>query len=242
MSASGAYAVVSPPSDQWTLDCGGNDNRATIALSISNPDDVLAWGGLLTKTWGDPTGLDPTQFISLGDTGAVLQWLTVEVDADPVYNLHFSIRNKNPYTTIFSFSESIESTLPFPTIDARGKASAGISITDANGDGATAVGQRSGGAFYEAYYNGSSVFASLISNPVSVSSYDTVTANGSKPWTYIGPVSSINSQFEFSLTAYDLAAGTSTFVVEPVPEPTTIIAMLTGLIGFAGFLPRRRSA
>jgi len=46
---------------------------------------------------------------------------------------------------------------------------------------------------------------------------------------------SIGIQLKFQLTPGDQASFTSVFVVEPVPEPATLVMLSGGLVGLATF-------
>lgn len=233
---SGAQAAT-PFTDLWTLVCGGRAGEASISVCIPNAGELAALGGMYSRTWGDPTGQDPNSFIPIGDSGAVLQWLTIEIDPDPVVNLHFSVQ-AGPTPTRFTTPSSL---LSFPTItDARAKASAGITITDVDGDGATAVGQLPGDRFYSANYNVTSNFALLIAGPVVAGKYATVTTSGGKDWAPIGAASSMISGFDFVLSPNDIAGVTSVFVVEPIPEPGALAGLAAGLVGLVGARLLRR--
>jgi hypothetical protein len=127
-----------------------------------------------------------------------------------------------------------------------GRASASLSITDLNGDGVLL--NRSGGVggAYTAFYNGAppggTVFHDLFAGAVATAiSGDTATASEDFPGggsfqTIPGAVSSIASRFQFTLSANDMASGTSVFTVQ-VPAPGSL-----ALLGMSGMLFARRRA
>lgn len=130
--------------------------------------------------------------------------------------------------------------LNFGSIDpAEATASAGISLTDKDGDGADLFGEFSPGA-YQARYDGGAIFSTLLPN-FSATAYNTNTVNETTgAFALVGsPVSTIQSEFKFSVSANDGASGTSIFVVRPyIPTPGT------GALAFAGLAlaARRRRA
>lgn len=123
--------------------------------------------------------------------------------------------------------------------NAFGAASAAISVSDFNFDGAS-VSPVSGG-MYLAQINGAvpvgTDVAELLNSPLSVGALgsDSVSEDfGGGGFVALGAdVSSISSRFEFSLTAGDLASGTGTFVVIPGPASAS-------LLGLAGLVSARR--
>lgn len=142
--------------------------------------------------------------------------------------------------TMFSFATAL---LSFPTIDpAEATASAGISFTDNDGDGVALTGGNSTGHFFRAGYNGGiagTIYADLLS-PLSDGPFGTDTENDSTgPFALVGVgVSDIQTQFKFTVSANDSAAGTGVFAVEPfVPSPG---AGMLVLAGFAAAGRRRR--
>jgi hypothetical protein len=90
-------------------------------------------------------------------------------------------------------------------------------------------------------YNGSSLFFPLV-GPETISMGGTVTASedtGSQ--VILGPVSSIQARFNFTLSPMDVANGFGRF--EVVPEPGTIaLAAMAAVIGAAAIVRRRRTA
>jgi hypothetical protein len=56
-----------------------------------------------------------------------------------------------------------------------------------------------------------------------------VDASASQGWSQIaGAVNNISTQIEFTLTAWDMASGTSSF--EVIPEPATGLLLVIGLL------------
>jgi len=163
--------------------------------------------------------------------------------ADPAIALNFNVQAGASDTT-FMIGSAL---LSFPTISSpHGVASAAFSVTDVTGDGALLTGANTGGGAYLAQYNGlassnsGTTFTELISS-VSAGAFATDSTNEQSPvagFSNIGvPISDVSSFLSFSLSAHDLASGTTSFFVDAIPEPTGIVL---GLIGLAGVAAARR--
>jgi hypothetical protein len=149
----------------------------------------------------------------------------VEYIDDPVVGVFFSVQ-AGLVDTQFQISSAV---LAFPLMNAEGRASAGFSITDFNGDGAdlTGIGDPNGtqGA-YLAQYNGNAgtlsgtTFAEVVQF---LTAGEFGSASTSQDVPVVGfqaipdPVSDISVLVSFTLSAQDLASGTSTFVVQVPP-------------------------
>ena len=191
--------------------------------------------GVASYTW---TSNEITELRSptTGDLIAILnpegRQTSVEYVDDPSVALAFNVQAGLSQTN-FSIASGL---LSFPAMTGDGRATAGFSVTDFDGDGATLTGigdpAGSQGA-YLAQYNGfagtlsGTTFAEVIHSIVAPS-YDTGTANAAvPPLGFIQIIPAVNDMsvlVSFSLTALDLASGTSNFVIVPRPlavEPTT---------------------
>jgi hypothetical protein len=195
-----------------------------------------------SQTYGwdlqSPFELRSTQGTVLGtlQTGSVL---AIE---DPVVSLNFSVQagafptNFNVISTLVSFA---------PINGATALANGTLVADDRNGDGVTVapLGVFPGNAIYVAKYNNSGLpfmdldgttFAGLFTagpytNPVGFN-----VADGTGPFQPVpGAISNIQSGFGFSLSAGDIASGTSTFFVTPAPGAF-------GLLAVAGVVAARR--
>jgi hypothetical protein len=156
------------------------------------------------------------------------------LDSDPAVSLGFFV-TAGASTTTFTISSAVVSFpgMPNPT----GVASAGVTLTDNDGNGANSTGNFAVNKAYQSIYNGSTVFANLVS-PVSASSFGTMTTSeGAGPVVIGTTVSSIQSQFSFNLSANDSASGTSVFRV--TPEPSSSALALLGCVGLLWRVRRR---
>ena len=166
--------------------------------------------------------------------------LVVTLYGDPQVNVDFSVSAGNTQTT-FAITSAIVS---FQWLkDVQGFASAGVTLTDSTGDGASLALAPARTGLYQATYNGSTVFAELlaaqsIAGPGTISSS---TDSGVLP--IPGLVSSIQANYAFKLSAKDYASGSSQFQVigttTDVPEPSVFAMMAFGLLGLLLGLRRR---
>lgn len=173
-----------------------------------------------------------------GVTLATLSDSSIVVLFDPVITLNFNLLASDQ-NTAFELSSGL---LSFPEIaNPIGTASAGVTVTDVNGNGATL--SPDGSHMYESQYNGEhpngTPFASLLSNIVTAGAFQTSADSDEFPgggnYVSIGePVESMSAAWAFTLSARDLASGTSTFTVL-IPTPAS-----AALFGAAGLLCIRR--
>lgn len=133
--------------------------------------------------------------------------------------------------------------LPFavgPFANPWGRTSAGMTLTDTNGNGASLTGLGAGGTIFEAGYNSGSVFANLLTGPFAAGSFDSFATSDESPGgagnfaPFGGPVTDMSLNWDFRLSANDSSGGTSVWVVIPAP------AAGLGFIGGLGLLGARR--
>jgi hypothetical protein len=148
---------------------------------------------------------------------------------DPVVGMNFSVQ-AGPSPTTFNITSAL---LSFTPMDGEARITAGFSVTDADGDGATltGLGNPSGtqGA-YLAQYNGfagtisGTTFAEEIHSIQTSAAFTTAVSSIDLPpvgFTTIPiVVSDMSVMISFELTPNDLAAGTSSFVIQPPPLST----------------------
>ncbi len=153
---------------------------------------------------------------------ATIDSLNVEVDGDPQVLLNFAVTAGAVNTTFAINSASVS----FAALNnPQSFATAAITLTDNNGDGASLSGLFAGNKAYQATYNGGSEFASLVS-PIVTDPDSSNIGSQRNPLSGTvaipGSVSSIQTGLSFVLSATDAASGTTRFTVI-VPEPSTMV-------------------
>lgn len=170
---------------------------------------------------------------------------SVFVDTDPVISASFDVVNNTGatqwYTMIFTLPIA-----PAITPSSVIGGSVGVTLTDANGGGAT-LSSAGGLSIYQAQIDGATV-ETLLDNPYSLSAGTFLSSVDSASFgipipSQAGPqaLSTIGLRFDFNLSAGDRAAFTSVFVVEPNPIPLPAAAWLFGsaVAGLIGFRAKR---
>lgn len=171
--------------------------------------------------------MDPIEIrTDSGDLLVTLNEGSVFIDEDPVVGIGFAVAAGNA-DTVFTIQSS---TVSFPTIfGAQGRASAGYTLTESNGDTATLTGQLAGGTLFEANTD-LGTFTNLLTGPFSENSaFGTNSGTDEYPgggaFTLVGDVSEISVKWGFELSAHDQASGTSVFVVVPAPASAGLLAL-----------------
>lgn len=224
-----------PLAAAWTCDTTYDSETgvATVELAIDNLAQLVANPGLVTASWNNIV-IDAQQEI-------VIDSLIMGLDADPAINLNFAVSGGTSGATFHILSAP----LAFPTLaNCQGIATAGVSVTDylLTKNGATANGLF-GGKFYQARYNTTSIYGDLVSGPIVIpAGGGTQTVSEDGALLDLGNVSGMQSEFFFNVSAKDQVSGTSSYAIvgTPVPEPSAVVALLTGLIGLTGAIRRRK--
>lgn len=225
---------------------------AARAAFIGNLVEINVSAGELTGSYqlNIPTNDDepffwsldaPVEIVALQNPATVLatiRSLNLILDGDPQVVMNFAV-TAGAANTNFSILSSLVSFSPL--VNPPAIATAGVTVTDNNSNGASATGLLPGGKLYEATYNGSSTFADLVSTIVapangSATNNETYSPMGLTP--IAGAVNSIQTEFNFTLTARDSASGTSNFLV--VPEPSTGLLALVGCVALGWGVRRRK--
>ena len=119
-----------------------------------------------------------------------------------------------------------------PVNGVQGIASASVGVTDVLGGGAELA--PDGAGMYRAFTNGSDTFTNLLGSSLVAGEFSSAQSDDNFGLAAIaGPVSQIAAEWNFTLTAFDTAAGTSTFSITPAPGAVS-------LLGFAGLVAARR--
>ena len=198
-----------------TITCTSGGQSATQNFLISCGADSSNW------TLSGPVALSGSN----GVLGTITD-LSYQSNADPYVNLRFAVEAGSTDTT-FDITSAVVSfgALSNPWA----YASAGVTLTS-DSDGATITGLLDGGSVYQAIFNGSTVYASLV-NGFTIAADQSVTHSDRDPvsgnQTIAGSVTSIQSEFKFTLSALEQASGTSRFEVI-VPEPATMSLLVLG--------------
>lgn len=219
----------------------GADMILTVTATQGNltvTQQFLVQCGLDTTTWSLPSAVALTT--PHGARLGVLNLLEVTTNADPFVNLHFSVENDTALPVTYDINSSVVGLTTL--VNPLAYATAGITLTS-DFDGATITGLFPGGEVYQARYNTSTVYSNLVTgltivDNTSVTTADRLPAIGTQ--TISDSVSSIQSEFNFTLSDGDQASGTSRFeVTAAVPEPATMSLLIMG--GMAVLARRKRT-
>lgn len=228
-TAATAWADITDPALVFEASTDAGSGSFTVMLDDGAFDGN---GGWFWQNSGDIQIMDDN-----GDLLVTLTQGSAFFQGDPVISLGFAVVAGNANTE-FSISTG---TLSFDTIqNAEGRTSAGMTLTESNGNTASITGLNTGGTMFGADFNGSTTFADLLEGPFNENdAFGTETETDEFPdggaFAEMGDVSDISTEWNFELSANDQASGTSVFVVVPTPAGISII----GIAGI-GLLRRRR--
>jgi hypothetical protein len=201
---------------------------------------VQSGSDTVTEVFDQPVQTTVEVLNASGNCIATIYQADSVFEPDPVVNLHFSVLAGSSDTT-FTISSAVVS---FPAItNPEAVASSSLTLNDIDGNGATLTGLESGGNVYKAVYNGGVSWAYLNSSYSFTNPYDSQVESNRDPTSGFScppdTITSIQSEYQFTLSANDQASGTSTFSVQPIPEPLTLVGVLTGLAGLGRYVRNR---
>jgi hypothetical protein len=156
--------------------------------------------------------VDPTTGVALG----VLRRVRLNVSKGTLHSLEWDVVNDiGTQWTITTFTREFASTEP-----SSGRTIANLTVTDDEGDGASATGLLAGGNAFRATYNDASVFGAGTASVGTPISFDSASASFNvAPWQAIpGPVSSMQMQWSFTASANDLVTGSASNGIIPAPR------------------------
>ncbi|MGQ9651017.1 MAG: PEP-CTERM sorting domain-containing protein [Phycisphaerae bacterium] len=187
-------------------------------------------------TWQLPPGQENRAIIAGAEVLATLNDLVLQINTDPSVTLSFALVAGGAPTT-FTISTA---TVPFPAIvNPLAYATAAITVTDNDSDGASVTGLYPGAKAYQARYNSPAVAWANLVSPVTAGENSSAVGTERQPasgWqTILATVDRIEAEFMFTLSAHDLASATSRFDII-IPEPATLGVFALGAL----FLLRRR--
>ena len=208
-----------------------------ITITASTGVDAHTWSGVATGQWSANGTIDYTRSnwnLRDPDSGVVVAHInevTMHYDADPVVNLFFSVQAGLANTT-FTISSAL---LSFPGINpAIGRATAGMTLTDSDGDGASLTASAdpvmAGGMYraatngYAGTYNGTT-FATFFPGYAVVAWASSTVSDVLGFIPVPGTVNDMSSMFTFTLSANDQASGTSSFVILPTPGAAALMGL-----------------
>ncbi len=206
-------------SQSFTIDPGAGDGSSTVSWSLDQQLDFEGIGGL------ESASITVTNGANRGGAGGQ------SVVAD--FSVFASTQN-----ALFQINSAVVSFATIPAASAQGFASAAVTLVDVFGDGA-ALTPSAGGGYRAELNNGATSFASLFpaGTPLSVAAGVGAGDFNADTGVFLPTgidVSSISASWDFALSGFDSATGTSTFTVIPAPAS----AALLGLGGLA--MVRRR--
>lgn len=216
--------------------------------------EATAGGESATYLWAVPKAFDDADHMDwqmsapmtlVGGDGpiAIFDMLVLGLDGDPGVSLAFAV-TAGVLDTNFTITSG---TVDFASMtNPLAYASAAVTLTDTDSDGASLTGLYAGNKAYEAHYNaGPTVWAQIL-DPLSAGADMSVAGSDRRPASgrevITDSLTSIQSEFNFTLSANDQASGTSRFDVQPapIPEPGTWLLVGTGVLGWFGYAFRRR--
>ncbi|GJM19448.1 MAG: hypothetical protein DHS20C14_16610 [Phycisphaeraceae bacterium] len=245
--ATSVSSAVTLPTNVISVSASAGGQSGTVDIDISNAivvGDALQW--VATSDISILDGGDVVATIQK-DTSIIMGFLPTAPTGDASIRMTFFVQANTVADTVFSISSGALTNLAYTNADAL--ATGGITVTDSNNNGAEVRALNAGGTRFANFgYNAGLTFADLIDGSVvgdaDVGNITTVAGgsladaeNSAAPGVFlpIGPVTEMEINYSFELTAGDQASGTAFFIVFPTPAS----AALLGLGGLVAVRRRR---
>lgn len=229
LAASSASASFSDPFLRVTASNGSGSGTFMVPLMdvTMNPNGTAVW--ILPAPVNIVDG--PNTIATLTSITAIARPLTGALPN--LLSVGFTFRAGSSDTTFI-----VDSTLFTidPIIEERANCTAGIGISDLNGNGATFTGANGSGQGFRTAYNGvspggteyCSVINNLAAGPGGSNNMNS-TMPGGGLFDNVGDVQNMSTRWHFTMSAGDQVAATSAFNVIPAPGAISLLA-LGGLI------------
>ena len=213
----------------------GNRLPVVVSVAATNSENPLL--GRVARYLVPVAEDDSFELIGASSPGEhwTLDELNVSGNVDPFTSLNFAVTNNAAVTLQFTVSVLLP-IAPVGPFTLHG-GSTGGTLTDANNSGSATVATSGGIPYYRGQIDGATVL-SIYTDPYSL----TVPFNGGTlnvpalnpglpgPTLPSGPAAAtIGIINQFTLTPGDKFSGNSFFIIEPVPEPSTIALAALGL-------------
>ncbi len=201
------------------------------------------WGGSVAGTESSPNQYAVADG-SHAEGSYLVEWQGVSIDLDPGVSGNWSVTNTSATTQIMILSVIVPVLPVGPSSLMFGSTS--VTVSDANFDGVGVLTNLTPSPAYTGLIDLGPVPASaLLVNPYVLTAPPGGTASATQsfgvfPGSVPGPAvtSSIGIQHVFTLTAGDRATFNSTFFLVAVPEPGTLLLVISGLAGLGVFARR----
>jgi MYXO-CTERM domain-containing protein len=212
-----------------------------LSITVTNADDSSQSG-----TWSTGTGTDgnlqewDNVNVWTSDHSTLLahfDYIQVQNNNDPMAGVFFGVvAGASP--TNFTISSGVVSFAPLVNPN-NATASASVTVTDFNSNGASLTGNYAGPLSFHALYNGGTLFKALVGPDSTGPNGSSSVSDGPYIANIPGVVTSIESVFSFQLSAHDFGSGSGVFTI---PEPSSVCLAAVGAAGLAFFARRRRRA